>query len=157
MLLHRLVLSNVVEKAFVMPSLRREVGASLRIEIHGDLINTPQIVVKTGHSSEYVINGTSGPSWGNRMAGNDLGGGVRPFEPRDETSERVERDLSKISVALIEILEKEHEAGSVGAQRIERISTLVQMFEVFSQWNDKSTMVVEHNIADTMIGGSNFS
>ena len=65
--------------------------------------------------------------------------------------------MSKISVALIEILEKEHEAGSVGAQRIERISTLVQMFEVFSQWNDKSTMVVEHNIADTMIGGSNFS
>src|SRR6266571_2316927 len=133
MLLHRLVPGNMVEKTFVTPSLRREVGTSLGIEIHRDLVNTPQIVVKTGYSSEHVINGTSRTSWGNRMAGNDLGRGVRPLEPGDETSESIERDLSEINIALI------------------------QMFEVFNQWNDKFALVVKHNIADTMIAGKNFS
>src|SRR5579872_4905008 len=157
MLLHRLVFSNMVEKAFVAPSLGREVGTSLRIEIDLDLVNTPQIVVKTGERGEDVINGPSRPRRGNRMTGNDLRGGVRPLEPGNETSERVERDLSEISITLIEILEKEHQADSVGAERIERIAALIQVFEVLHQRNDEFPLVVEYNIADTMIGGKNFS
>src|SRR5579884_2484512 len=122
MLLHRLIFGNMIEKAFVAPSSGREIGTSLRIEIDLDLVNTPQIVVKTGDRSEDVINGPSRSRRGNRMTGNDLRGGVRPFEPGNETSERVERDLSEISIMLIEVLEKEHQADSVGTERIDRKS-----------------------------------
>jgi hypothetical protein len=142
--------SDAMQKAFATSALgrwrKRPTGSLL--EVVGDLLRSPEIIVEARDDGEDMID---------RGRGSDRFGGDgerrgRSLQPADERCEVVKGDGGEIQIGDLEILEIQAERVSVSAKGVARPSDAIEEFEVSNGGgHDQAAVIQNHIAADALI------
>src|SRR6266566_1884491 len=114
-LFNQLPFGEMMQETFVRTGMSRKIGAGPLVHVCCEVVLPPQVFVEASDRRNDLIDGSIGTGLHHRLGWKHLERMIGIFEPQDETSEIVERDLLVIEVLLDEIGKKERKTEGVGA------------------------------------------